>query len=450
MLALLFTYHFNPELLALACGDPLAWLSNGGMALASGGLYVDSKTLEDIATGFKGFTLSDDARKKEIEQLKDDQDRLQNDFRKYQKAVLGKWGGAKSAPGPNEVVSPECAEYLSAVLIQCGLAQGKLSGHKHLTQLVEFSQKTLSLAQQQRSGMTDSEMKTALGSSDIPLPVGYGKEIVELVWKYGQFRNYATVYPLGASPTKLPKLKTSPQFGVIGQSAAITEKSPQAEYVTFTPFKSGGLIRIPSEIDADTLGVLGQFLARYIAREAAKWEDTVGFLGDGTSTYGSVSGVGKKADTLGRKVQLAASKTSPSDITLADFRFLRSKVDGAALMNAAYYMHISMESHLVTFNESIGVMPYLANGLLGSRLDGFPIRWVGVLPVFDTGANPSAYPVMFGDLSYWYLGERLNWDVQTSRDVFFSTDEIAMRALGRMDIQCMADAAMGVLQTAAS
>ena len=91
-------------------------------------------------------------------------------------------------------------------------------------------------------------------------------------------------------------------------------------FVTFTAFKSGGLVRIPSEIDADSIVPLGQFLARYIAREMARWEDTVGYLGDGSGTYGSVSGIGKKADTLGYKIQLASTKTKPSDISHSGLR----------------------------------------------------------------------------------------------------------------------------------
>jgi HK97 family phage major capsid protein len=362
---------------------------------------------------------------------------LRSDVNTARKQMILSSFGSPGQLAPGQVVSEGCAHYLAGVLIQCALAQGKLDGHKQRDQLLEFSASAVRIVG-----------KTAITTSDIPVPTEFGKEIVALVWKYGQFRQYARVYPLGASPTKLPKLKTSPAFGVIAQSAAVTEKSPQTEYVTFTPFKSGGLLRIPSEIDADTLGALGQFLAEYVSREAARWEDVVGFTGDGTSTYGSVSGVCKHADTQSKLVQLGAGMTSPADITLADLRLLRTKVDQAALMDSAYYMSMTMEAHLTSYNISANVTPYIANSLLGSRLDGFPIRWVGVMPSFDTGAHAGQYQVAFGNLQYWFLGERAGWDIQTSRDVFFATDEIAMRALNRMDIHAMADAAMAVLKLA--
>jgi HK97 family phage major capsid protein len=348
-------------------------------------------------------------------------------------------GGGRPILRAGQVVSEACARHLASIFILSAEAQGKLQDHKQRESLLGMACEFLGIQQ-----------RAALTSSDIPLPTDFSSEVVELVWKYGQFRQYATVYPLGALATKLPRLKTSPAFGVIAQSGAVTEKSPQFEWVTFTAFKSGGIVRVPSEIDADSIVALGQFLARYIAREMAKWEDTVGYLGDGTATYGSVSGIGKKSDTFGNKLQLAATKTKPSDITLADLRNLRTKVEGAALRMGAYYMHPSMEGFLAGLNSATNLTPYVASGPNGPRLDGFPIRWIGVMPIYDTIAHVNQYQVYFGDQSYWYFGERSSLDIQVSRDVYFTSDEVGIRALERFDIQLMADAATTVLQLAAS
>jgi len=338
----------------------------------------------------------------------------------------------------SQVVSEGCARHLAAIFVLSAQAQGKLHDHKQRESLLGLACDFLGVQQ-----------RAALTTSDIPMPIVYAAEVIELVWQYGQFRRYATVYPLGSLTTKLPKLSTSPAFGVIAQSGAVSEKSPQIAFVTFTAFKSGGLVRIPSEIDADSIVALGQFLARYIAREMARWEDTVGYLGDGTGTYGNVSGIGKKADTLGNKLQLATTKTHPSDIAIADLRTIRTKVDPTVLATAAYYMHPTMETLLCGFNSST-YAPYVASGPNGPTLEGFPIRWIGVMPVFDSAVHLSQYQVYFGDQSFWYFGERTALDVQTSRDVYFATDEIGIRALERFDIQLMADNATSVLQLAAS
>jgi HK97 family phage major capsid protein len=110
-----------------------------------------------------------------------------------------------------------------------------------------------------------------------------------------------------------------------------------------------------------------------------------------------------------------------------------------------------MDSQLVTFNtlgQPLIYRPEQAGQ--PASLDGYPIHWVEVLPAYSTAANASASPILFGDMSYGYLGMRRDVDVQTSRDVFFATDEIGIRALERFDVNLMANAALAAIRTAAA
>jgi HK97 family phage major capsid protein len=300
--------------------------------------------------------------------------------------------------------------------------------------------------------------KAALDATTTPLPTVYVPTVVELIWKYGQARQYGTVYPLGAGTVKLPRLQAGEdQFGFIGigtagMSQSVPERRVIAELITFTANKAGGLIRIPTELEEDTFIPLGQFLARYIARQLAKLEDKTMFLADGTSTYANITGVGPYcvANTAYLQ-QLRSGKTKSTDATINDFRAMRALINPAALVDdPAYYMHPSMEAMLVTFN-TIG-QPLIYRPAVGPQpatLDGFPIRWVGILQPYSTLASASAFIAMFGALSYWYLGERGAPRIEVSREVFFATDEIAMRALERFDVEGMATDAMSTLQTAA-
>ena len=68
---------------------------------------------------------------------------------------------------------------------------------------------------------------------------------------------------------------------------------------------------------------------------------------------------------------------------------------------------------------------------------------------YGTAAAASTYLTMFGALNYWYLGERGAPRVEVSREIYFATDEIGMRALERFDVEAMAVDAMASLETAA-
>ncbi|MBI1176503.1 phage major capsid protein [bacterium] len=340
-------------------------------------------------------------------------------------------------PKRGRFVSEACARYLAAIAIVGAARHNKL---EHVSDRdAVLSRAIEALGMEQRSALT---------TSDIPLPTTYAAEVVELVWMYGQARQFGTVYPLGAATVNLPSLSTSPAFGFIDMSGSVGEKSPQFANKTFTPQKAGGLVRIPSEIDADSIVQLGSFLARYISREMAKWEDTCFFMADGTSTYKSMKGFAKAALDASNKIVLTTGNTAPSDIALSDLRNLRAKVSSAALKQSAYYMNATMEALLITFNSTANGKVYMPGAT--PKLDGFPVRWVDVMPIYDTSAAASQLQVCFGDASYHYFGERGDLRVETSSDIYFASDEIAVRALERFHVELMQTGAAAVLQLAAS
>lgn len=365
--------------------------------------------------------------------------KLRSDVGALQKSRLQ---AAGQGFGLGKYVSEECAEFLAAIVIMGAEKAGKLVATEG-TQREGLLRRAAAIIQvQQRAAVT---------TGDIPLPVDYAKQVVQLVWKYGQARQYGMVFPMGAGTVNWPRLKTEPLFSYIATSGAVPEKVPQLEYVQFAAKKFGGVIRIPTEIDQDSLGAFGQFIANYIARQMAKIEDLAFFTALGDGTYGGIKGMCKAALDAGNVVTLAAGKTKPSDMTVSDWRNLRAAVDPAALATGAYYCARNMDSLLVTFNTINNPLIYQPerNGQ-PATLDGYPIHWVGVMPSYSTVANASAMPVLFADLTYGYLGVRDDIRIQTSLDVYFATDEIGIRALERFDVNLMANGAAAVLQLAAA
>ncbi len=407
---------------------------------------AETKTpTEEIKSMLMDISSKQDKGLKDYEKIAKDFEELQkahNDQKAaldlLRKAQLKEKSESRHSLPPGRLVSEGCAKMLGGILAINGILQKKVQGNtdRLLAKAAEY---------------LEIEVKTALTSSDILLPVNYSSEIVELFYKFGQARQFATVFPLGAAQTKLPKATTSPAFAIVAASATVGEKVPQFAWATFTPQKVGALVRIPSEIEEDTLVALGNFLARYIAREGARFEDNVLFNAANTGLYTGYTGCLKYADTASKKVQLVTTKTHPNDIAIADLRNLRTQIDYAAIGGAAYYMHPTMEVLLNQLNANVNFdKPYVPMGPNGPTFDGFPVRWVGVMPVYDTAVHLSQYQVGFGDLSYWYFGERRGLDVQTSNEVFFATDEIGVRALERFDVQALNDNAFAVLQLAAS
>src|SRR6185503_982483 len=230
------------------------------------------------------------------------------------------------------------------------------------------------------------------------------------------------------------RMGTRPAFGSVAMSAAFSEKSPTVTFASLESHKIGGIVRLPREIDDQSIVAMGQFLARYGAVEFARAEDAWAFLADGSGTFESVKGITKIATDNSKNVQLAATKTKPSDATLADFRALRLKVNPAALSRGAkYYLHSTWESRLRDFNTNADLFAFVPNrpstrdAIGGPTLDGYPIVWTDVLEPYSTSAAAGKYIAVFGALDYWWFGEHGNPRLDFSSDVYFSTDEMAAR-----------------------
>ena len=210
------------------------------------------------------------------------------------------------------------------------------------------------------------------------------------------------------------------------------------------------MVQLPSEIDEDSIVSVGQFLARYGARQIAGVEDQVFFLNVDGATYGAVEGLCKSVITNSKASQLSGTKTHASDIALTNLRAVRQVVDAPVLSTGAYYMHPSFEALLVSFNTSATVTPYVANGINGATLDGFPIRWVQAMPAYTTSAVISTVYILFGDVSYQYLGVRGGPRIESSREAGFTTDDIYVRMMERFTIGLMAKGAVAGIETAAA
>jgi HK97 family phage major capsid protein len=343
------------------------------------------------------------------------------------------------------LVSDECARSLAASFIAHCEKSGKIEALCSLPAqrdaLINFARTTLNVA-----------TRTALTTSDIPLPSEYSGEIRELIADFGVVRRRMSLYPIGMGTARPARMGTRPAFGSIAMSAAFTEKSPTLAFASLESHKLGGIVRLPREIDEQSVVAMGQFLARYGAVEFARAEDTWGFLADGGSTYEQVKGVVQIARDNSKTVTLASTKTKPSDATLDDFRALRRQVNKAALNGrlSAYYLDTTWETRLAAFKTAAKTSVYqrLPDGT--AMLDGYPIVWTDVLEPYGTAAAADKAIAVFGAMSFWWLGEHGSPRLDTSEHVWFANDQLAVRFIEEIDFDYAAADAMAALLTAAS
>ena len=376
--------------------------------------------------------------------LQDDTVQLTQQMKDVRRLMAGRVGATSRIRAPG-LVSDECARHLAAQLVAHCQKSDRLSGlcsvPAQRDALIDFACDTLNLS-----------TRTALTTSDIPLPSQFGGEIRELISEFGVVRRRMAPYPIGMGTSRPARMGTRPAFGSIAMSVAFGEKSPTVTFAALESHKIGGIVRLPREIDEQSIVLMGQFLARYGAVEFARAEDTWGFLADGNTTYESVKGIVQIARDGSRTVVLATGKTKPSDATLDDLRLLRTKVNKAALNGrlSAYYLDTTWETRLPSFRSAgePNVYQRLPDGT--ALLDGYPIVWTDVLEPYGTAASADKAIAVFGALSFWWMGEHGTPRIDTSEHVWFANDQLAVRFIEEIDFDyCAIDATAALLTAAA-
>jgi HK97 family phage major capsid protein len=386
--------------------------------------------LTEIKSGWSGVS----ALPAEVKALREGADKLATDFKDVRRQLASRREAAR--PRGRGAVSDDCARHLAATFIAHCERSDKLDALCSLSAqrdaLTAFARDTLNLS-----------TRAALNTGDIPLPVSYSGEIRELISEFGVVRRCMSPYPIGMGTSKPARMGTRPAFQSIPMSSAFAEKSPQVTFASLESHKIGGIVRLPLEIDEQSVVAMGQFLARYGAIEFARAEDQWGFLADGTPTFEGVKGILQITRDNNAQLLLAAGKVKPSDATLADFRNLRTKVNKAALNGrlSAYYLDSTWEVALPSFRTPAepNVYQRLPDGT--AILDGYPIVWTDVLTPYGTAAANDKPLATFGALSFWWMGEHGTPRIDTSEHVWFANDQLAVRFIEEIDFDyCAADA----------
>jgi len=376
-----------------------------------------------------------------VQKLQDENERIQTDLAQVRRRALSSHVSRVTHHG---LVSDECARDLaSRFILQCAK-----SGRLEILSQSAATRDAMLKTALETFGM---ETRAALTTGDIPLPVEYSGELRALIAQFGVVRKAMFPYPIGMGTAKPPRMGARPQFASIAMSGTFAEGSPGITFASLESHKIGGLVRLPREIEEQSIVPMGQFLARYGAVEFSRAEDKWGLLADGSPAYEQVKGVVQISTDNGKTVVLSATKTAPSDATLNDFRAMRLNVATPVLSTGCYYMNATWEQRLRQFKTQADPMIYNQRGPNGRpTLDGYDVIWTEVLQPYGTNAAASTTLAVFGDLSYWWMGEHLSPRIDTSDQVFFVNDQLAVRFIEEIDFDYMDTGAASALQTAAA
>jgi len=294
-----------------------------------------------------------------------------------------------------------------------------------------------------RNWCNDHGIRAAMTTGNNPkggylVPEPLEASIIELREMYGVARRNCQVVPMSDGNNTWPKLNSEVTAYYVGENTAITASDVAIEQVRLEAKKLATLTTVSSELNEDAVISVAEMLARSIASQFAKAEDSALFLGDGTSTYGGILGLVTGGALAAGSIHTALSgNTAFGTLDLVDFEAAVAKLPEYAAAGAKWY--ISRAGYWLS-------MARLADAAGGNTVGdveggpsqrmflGIPVEFSQVLPT-ASAATVDTHLCYVGNLSMGVLlGNRRGISVVADESFYFSQDAIAIRATERYDI----------------
>ncbi len=267
-------------------------------------------------------------------------------------------------------------------------------------------------------------------------------DIIDLRETYGVFRKHAKVVPMTSDLLRINR-RTGGLTGYwVAEAASLTASSKTWDQITLTPKKRAIIVLWSSELNEDSMVSLADDLASEAAYEFSTLEDQCGFIGDGTSTYGGMRGVAWKFETENTSLKGLSTAASGHDTTpeldKTDFVNLIALLPEYARVAPGTAFYCSSATYAASM---MGVM-YGAGGVtVRETSQGTPYTFMGYPVVISQVLNStlttdaSKVKVLFGNLRLAAtMGVRRDVEIAVSNEYGFATDQIALRATTRFDI----------------
>ena len=266
------------------------------------------------------------------------------------------------------------------------------------------------------------------------VPDELSSAIIAVRNRAGVSRQLCKVVGMSSDVMNIPKVTGGLTVDYPAEAAAITASDQTWGQVALAAVKRAVIAKTSNELLHDSVINVIDDLAVAIGNAFAVQEDNELINGDGTSTYGSETGLITAMGAAGT-VDMASTKTAFSDITLANLNNLvgtmPDKYYGSA--EPAWLIgRIAWASHIQNLLYSAGgnSLGSLADGA-APLLFGFPVLISDSMPV----SGVSTFAAFFGNFNdAVVIGDRESVEISVSEEAFWANDITAVKGTTRYDI----------------
>lgn len=270
------------------------------------------------------------------------------------------------------------------------------------------------------------------GAGGYLVPDSMEAQIVQTLAKENVVRRLATVIHMEDGERTVPVIRSMSEAKWLEENEAMEMGTAGFEAARLKPHKLGLTISVSNELLADAGVDMAAFLADSFARRIASSEEKAFLTGDGV----------KQPTGILNSVQVGVTSSA---LTADEIIALYYSLDEQYRGKAVFLMHEDTAKSLRLLKDENG--HYLWREALGGETDRLldcPVYMSRFMPKVAAGAKP----ILFGDLSKYWIADRGNRTLLRFSEIFALRDQTAFVMTERVDGKLIVPEAVKVLQMA--
>ena len=279
-----------------------------------------------------------------------------------------------------------------------------------------------------RSGVASAELRDHATSPDASggylVPNEFKRELVMALNEQNVMRALATSFATASGIMSIPVNSAHGSASWKTEAAAYATSDETFSEVTLSAYKATALIKVSEELLNDSVFPIESFLATEFGRRLGKLEEEAFVNGTGSNQPTGVVG----GSTLG------TTATATNAITSDELTDLHYSLGRAYRNRASWLMADATVKMIRKLKTGVsGDNTYLWQaGLQAGEPDqifGRPVYVSEYMPAATTGLKP----ILFGDFSYYYIGDRDAISMQRLVELYAANGQIGFRQFKRTD-----------------
>jgi HK97 family phage major capsid protein len=279
-----------------------------------------------------------------------------------------------------------------------------------------------------RSGVATPELRDHKVGTDslggFLVPDEFRNELIMALNEQNIIRGLATTFTTQSGVMTIPVNSAHGSASWKAEEAAYSTSDETFAEVTLNAYKGTALIKLTEELLNDSAFPMESFVAQEFGRRLGKLEEEAFVNGDGSSKPTGIVGGATVGKTAAATNAITADELA--DLYHALGRAYRSKATW--VMGDSTVKLIRKLKTGVSSDNTYLWQAGLKDGE-PDRLFGRPVVVSEFMPAATTGLKP----VIFGDISYYYIGDRQAMSMQRLTELYAANGHVGFRQFKRTD-----------------